>query len=66
MRGRRRQGLDAWISPVGTGWRRAVGDTDVVWAYGNENESQPFKHLEIAHPEPTTAFVVDFVIRIGG
>jgi hypothetical protein len=49
---------------TGTGWTTAVAPTEVVWAYANEQDSQPFQHLAVSHPEPLTAFVVDFTIAL--
>ena len=52
------------FSIKGDGWTFGEGDTEVVWAYANENEDQGFRHIEVATSEPTRAYVVDFIVEL--
>lgn len=44
------------------GMKFAIGDTEVVWAYVNEQQDQPFRHLRCMAP-PACATRVTFTVR---
>ncbi len=48
---------------TGNGWSITQAETDVVWAYGNEQNDHPFVHLEVAIKR-VRAFTVEFLIAL--
>ena len=41
----------------------SINDTDVVWAYGNEQDDEPFKHLEVKLKSRSDAFIIEFLVE---
>ncbi len=42
--------------------RSTLGDTDVVWAYGNEHQDQDFRHVRFDTVEASSTLAVEFIV----